>query len=370
MKKIGLIVNPIAGIGGRAGYKGSDNPENQKKALNAGYEKAAWKRASECLQPIKGLNGYQLFSPTGEMGGDILEMLEIPYRQIYIPVDPTTQADTHSCLERLMAEKVDLIVFCGGDGTARDVCAVCGHQLPVLGIPAGVKMYSGCFAVNPRIAGNLLKDYILGKNVSLELREVMDLDEAFLGRYSVNAKLYGYLLVLNQGASLQGPKVASAVNPFEAEILAEEIVSKMQEDVLYIIGPGSTTYKIKKRLGVDGTLIGVDAVKNRQLIAKDADERTLLCLIAENPSVKIIVTCIGGAGFVFGRGNQQISAKVIERVGKENIQLAVTKSKLLSLNQRPMYVDTGDAKIDSYLTGYYRIPLSSQESTVYKIQNI
>ena len=370
MKKIGLIVNPVAGIGGRAGYKGSDDPENQEKAILAGYEKAAWKRAKDCMQLIKGLDGYQLYSPAGEMGAEVLEILGLSCRQVYVPGVPTTRADTHSCLEKLMAEKVDLVVFCGGDGTARDVCQICGHQVPVLGIPAGVKMYSGCFAVNPRIAGNLLRDYILGRNVSFELREVMDLDEAFLGRYCVNAKLYGYLLALNQGVSLQGSKAASAADPFEAELLAEELVSRMQADVLYIIGPGSTTFKIKEHLGVDGTLIGVDAVKNRQLIAKDADELTLLRLLAENPSAKIIVTCIGGAGFVFGRGNQQISAKVIQRVGKENIQLAVTKSKLLSLNQRPMYVDTGDAKIDSYLAGYYKIPLSSQESTVYKIQNI
>ena len=370
IKKIGLLINPVAGLGGRAGFKGSDSIENQQKALEAGYEKAAASRAESCLAAVKGLDGCLFFAPEGEMGGQSLDRLGIAYEALEAPHTGTTRLDTLACLKKMMDAQVDLILFCGGDGTARDVCEGCGDRIPVLGIPAGVKMYSGCFAVNPRAAGNLLKDYILGRRCTYELREVMDLDEQFLGRYSVSARLYGYLSVLNTGSGLQGPKVASTVNPFEAEDLARALVNQMKPDVLYIIGPGSTTYQIKKLVCGTGTLIGVDVVKNGKLIQMDADEKALLALLQEQEAAQIIVTCIGGAGFVFGRGNQQISAKVIHKVGKENIRLAVTKSKLLSLNQKPMYVDTGDAGMDAHLSGYYRILLSEGESTVYRIQAV
>lgn len=369
IKKIGLVVNPIAGLGGRAGFKGSDNIENQKRALEAGYGRTAYKRAEECLSHIKGLEKCIFIAPEGEMGGEILEKLAVPYQRINVSLKSTTKKDTLDCLRSFAEKKVDLIVFCGGDGTARDVCEGCG-AIPVLGVPAGVKMYSGCFAVNPQAAGYLLKDYILDKRYSFELREVMDLDEEFLGKYSVSAKLYGYLSVLNAGARLQGTKAASSVNPFEAEELAEKIVSDMKQDVLYIIGPGSTTYQIKKAVCNDGTLIGVDAVRNGKIIGKDADEKTLIHLTKQSAAAEIIVTCIGGAGFVFGRGNQQISAQVIRLVGKEHIHLAVTKSKLASLNKRPMYVDTDDRDIDNYLSGYYKINFNKRESTVYKIQSM
>lgn len=370
IRKIGLIINPVAGLGGRAGFKGSDNVENQQKALEAGYEKTAVCRAEICLAAVKGMDGFHFFAPKGEMGGQTLERLGIAYEALEAPLTGTTREDTLACLKKMEEAQVDLVVFCGGDGTARDVCEGCADRIPVLGIPAGVKMYSGCFAVNPRAAGNLLKDYILGKHCTFELREVMDLDEQFLGKYSVCAKLYGYLSVLNSGAGLQGSKVASGVNPFETEELVNALAARMEPEVLYIIGPGSTTYQLKNLVCGSGALIGVDAVRNGQLIAADADEKTLLDLVRHYDSVQIIVTCIGGAGFVFGRGNQQISAAVIRKVGKENIRLAVTKSKLLSLSQKPMYVDTGDAETDAYLSGYYRIQLSEGESTVYRIQSI
>lgn len=368
--KIGLIINPVAGLGGKAGFKGSDNVENQRKALAAGYEKAANHRAEECLQQIQDLPNVSFLAPEGEMGGQLLTHLALPWGPVSAPEEFTTQEDTRTALRCMEAAHVDLILFCGGDGTARDVCAECGDRIPVLGIPAGVKMYSGCFAVNPRSAGILLRDLLLGKHCSFELREVMDLDEENLGKFSVCGKLYGYLSVLNRGATLQGAKAASSVNPNEAEVLAAALMARMEPEVLYIIGPGSTTYRIKQQLCGKGTLIGVDVFLGNQLICQDADEKKLLQLLEGHPNARIIVTCIGGAGFLFGRGNQQISAPVIRAVGKEHILLAVTKSKLMRLNLKPMYVDTGDAELDQHLTGYYRILLSEGESTVYKVQGI
>lgn len=370
MKKIGFLVNPVAGLGGRAGFKGSDSFENQQKALAAGYKKTAGYRAEQCLSRVKNLDQCQLYAPVGEMGGQILERLQIPYQSIGEFRDVTTRADTIWVIQKMVDLQMDLIVFCGGDGTARDVCEACGDSVAVLGIPAGVKMYSGCFSVNPIAGGELLSDFISGKPCVVEQREVMDLDESCLGRYSVCAKLYGYLSVVDLGARLQGPKVASVVETNETELLVAALADQMQRDVLYIIGPGSTTYQLKQKICGNGTLIGVDVVRNGELICLDADEKKLMQYLAEFPSAKIIVTCIGGAGFLFGRGNPQISASVIRRVGRENLILAVTKSKLLSLHQKPMYVDTTDPELDQSLSGYYKITLSEGESTVYKVQSI
>ena len=369
-RKIGLIINPVAGIGGRAGFKGSDSVENQKLALEAGYEKTAVKRAAVCLRQLQKMKGFCFLALEGQMGGEVLSDLELPWKSIGRSADVTTREDTLAAVHRMEASGADLIVFCGGDGTARDICTACGDRIPVLGIPAGVKMYSGCFAVTPQAAGNLLRDYIQGKHCTTVMREVMDLDEEYLGQYSVCGRLYGYLSVLNAGARLQGAKAASNVNPGETEALIRVLKEQMKPDTLHIIGPGSTTYRLKKEIQDRGTLIGVDVFRNGELILEDADEKNLLSLLRQYPDAQIIVTCIGGAGFLFGRGNQQISPAVIRSVGKENIRIAVTKSKLLSLNLRPMCVDTGDSELDRELAGYYRIRLSCGEETVYRVQEV
>lgn len=370
MKKIGFIINPVAGLGGRAGFKGSDKIENQRKALEKGYQKTAHLRAAECIRQIKDLKNYVVFAPAGEMGGGVLKNLGIRYQQVYPENKTPSRQDTLDCVRMFKDQNVDLIVFCGGDGTARDICEAAGTKIPVLGIPAGVKMYSGCYAINPRIAGSLLKSFLQDQPLTYELREVMDVDEEILGKPSVSPRLYGYLQTINEGVKLQGSKVSSSTNAQEAEILAEYLVKQMAGDTLYIIGPGSTTYRIKERIAKGGTLLGVDAVKNGEIIKKDADEKTLLALTKNAKAVEIIVTCIGGAGFVFGRGNQQISPELIRRVTKEHIRLAVTKSKLAGLRGRPMFVDTGDKKTDQYLCGYYKIHFSARETAVYRIESM
>ncbi len=367
MKKIGFIINPIASLGGRAGFKGSDCIENQNKALEMGYEKLASKRAQECLNQIKHNKDVLFFTPTGELGEDIIKDSGLNHEIVVLNSIEGTSKDTLSSIKLFTDLNVDLIVFCGGDGTARDICSANIESIPVLGVPSGVKMYSGCFAVNPRLAGTLLNDYLEGHSVTTELREVMDIDEAILGTHGNSPKLYGYLPTLSEGTKLQNAKSVSTTTNQESEIMAEYLIENMLPDTLYLIGPGSTTFKIKESLNIDGTLLGVDVILNRKMLTKDADEKTLLKLFKTYKKTKIIVTCIGGAGFVFGRGNQQISPDVIRLVGKENIQLAVTKSKLAGLWQRPMLVDTGDTETDKYLSGYYRIDFSQNESAMYRL---
>lgn len=403
MKKIGFIINPVAGLGGKAGFKGSDRKENLEKALELGYEKEAEKRAKLCLESVAPEEAadldYQFFTAGGEMGENLLRELGIPCTDVDVSGEKCqskvawtgtreerfiadesgtgeqkekqlscyTSEDTRACVRIFSEIPVDLILFCGGDGTARDICASNTEGLPVLGIPAGVKMYSGCFAVSPRAAGNLLREYGKAHSIRIEPREVMDISEEVLGTRGNSPKLYGYLPTIGEGMKLQGAKSVCTAAFEETDILAEHIVRTMEADTLYLIGPGSTTFCIKEKLSIDGTLLGVDAVKNGRLIKKDADEKTIFHLVKGEARTEIIVTCIGGNGFVFGRGNQQISARVIRTVGKANIKLAVTKSKLASLWQKPMLLDTGNSETDRYLSGYYRIEFSDKESAVYKL---
>lgn len=374
MKKIGFLINPVAGLGGLAGMKGSDDYQGQENALSLGYQKTASGRGEVCLRQICKEQNYVVLTPPGEMGETALGNAGIPCEVVTVEgaeqSASTTREDTiaYACL--LKEKRVDLLVFCGGDGTARDIYEAVGGEFPVLGVPAGVKMYSACYAVNPWQAGELLRDYIRGKKLPFAPREVMDIDEAYISQASVSPALYGFLNVLGDGVRLQRAKEAGGGNEDETERLAMEILSEIESDTLYIIGPGGTTFQIKKKMCGYGTLRGVDIVKNGRILKKDADEKSIYALLEQEEKAKIIVTCIGGNGFLFGRGNQQISPRIIKRVKKENIQVAVTMQKLAGLETRPMLVDTGDVETDRYLSGYYKIQFNAQESALYKVERM
>ena len=368
MKKIGFLINPVAGLGGQAGMKGSDDCKSRENAMELGYQKTAFKKAAACAGQIQGEQGCQIFSPEGEMGGMVLEEAGIPYYSLGQSGTETCREDTVVFAEKMREQGVDRLVFCGGDGTARDIYEAVGSHFPVLGVPAGVKMYSACYAVNPWQAGELLRDFIRGKHLSFVPREVMDLDEADLGKASVSPALYGFLTVPDDGARLQRAKEMSRGNAAEAEILALDVVSERKEGMLYIIGPGGTTFQIKEKMCGRGTLRGVDVVKDGKLLAKDADEKTIYAFLEAGERAEIIVTCIGGNGFLFGRGNQQISPRIIRKVTKEHIRIAVTRQKLAGLGTRPMLVDTGDPETDRYLAGYYKIRFNARESALYRVE--
>ena len=378
-KKIGFLVNPIAGLGGQAGMLGSDNRERRREALRKGYQKTAFKRALECLEQIKSLgnaweNGYQIYAPEGEMGGEVLKAAKIPYQSLGNRTDDrregqeTSREDTLYFLELFKKIKVDLLVFCGGDGTARDICEAAGESIHVLGVPAGVKMYSACFAVNPWQAGEMLKWFLQGKQTAFTPREVMDIDEKDLDRSSVSPALYGFLMAPDDRVRLQRAKEAGVSDKEETDSLVRDILSEMRDHTLYILGPGSTTYHIKQELRGTGSIRGVDLAEDGEIFLRDVDEKTIYSCLKDAKCSEIIVTCIGGNGFLFGRGNQQISPRIIRMNGKEHIRLAVTKSKLAGLGGRPMLVDTGDPDTDRYLSGYYRIRLNAKEEIIYRVE--
>ena len=373
-KRLGLIVNPVAGLGGRVGLKGSNGAEIQKKALVLGAVPQAVNRAIQALERIRPADDLEVITYPGEMGEDAARARGFEPTVIgSIKPGETTAEDTRNGAWDMQRLNVNLLLFAGGDGTARDIYDAIGEELPVLGIPAGVKIHSAVYATNPISAGDLAISYLQGKVSSLREAEVMDIDEAAFRRGVVSARLYGYLKVPFQRRLLQSLKTPSSPGEQAAmAAIAADVVSKMEDGWLYIIGPGTTTRVITSRLGLDKTLIGVDVIAEGKLLATDVNESQLLELLEERKA-KIVVTPIGGQGYIFGRGNQQISPKVIEKVGadnkhpKDNIIVVSTTRKIHSLGGRPLLVDTGDREVDEMLRGYIRVVTGYNEQIVYKV---
>ena len=370
-KRLGLIVNPKAGLGGSVGLKGSDGAAIQQQALALGAIPKALNRAIEALKPLTSLQDYLgLITYPGEMGADAA--VACGFEPVVIgAITPgeTTAADTCQGARELASLGVDLLLFAGGDGTARDIYRAVGINIPALGIPAGVKIHSAVYATNPKSAGELAVIYLQGRATELCEAEVMDIDEDAVRQGIVSAKLYGYLKIPFHRMLVQALKSASSPGErLAADEIACAVMDQMAEDWMYIMGPGTTTRAIATRLGLAKTLIGVDVVMNRKLLAVDANERRLLELLQERKA-KIVITPIGGQGYLFGRGNQQIGAEVIQRVGKENIIVVSTLDKIISLRGRPFLVDTGSHAVDEMLKGYIKVVTGYNQYTVYQVAN-
>jgi predicted polyphosphate/ATP-dependent NAD kinase len=367
-KKLGLIVNPVAGLGGKVGLKGSDGAEIQKKALELGAVPQSLNRAIETLERIKSVDDLEIVTYPGEMGEDAARACG--FKPVVIgSIEPseTTAEDTRNAAREILRLGVNLLLFAGGDGTAKDVYNAVGERLPVLGIPAGVKIHSAVYATNPLSAGDLAGLVLQGKVSTFREAEVMDVDEDAVRQGIVSAKLYGYLKVPFRRRFLQGRKSPSKPGEQAAmAAIAADVVSKMEDGWLYVIGPGTTTRAITSCLGLDKTLIGVDVVAEGELLAADVNEFQLLALL-EGRKAKIVVTPIGGQGYIFGRGNQQISPKVIAKVGRENVIVVSTTGKIHSLGGRSLLVDTGDREMDEMLGGHVRVVTGYNEQIVYRV---
>lgn len=372
LKKLGLIVNPVAGLGGRVGLKGSDGRDIQEKARELGATPQAQTRAVQALERLRPLQAdIELITYPDEMGAEAARIAGFEPTVIgAIRPGQTTAGDTQQAAKEMWAQGVELLLFAGGDGTARDIYTAVGDKLPVLGIPAGVKIHSAVYAANPAAAGELAALYLQGRVASLRESEVMDLDEAAFRQGVVSAKLYGYLKIPFQRRYLQSLKSANpASERTTLEAIADHVIDLMAPDWLYIIGPGSTTRLIADRLGLKKTLLGVDVILNKALLAADVGETELLKLLEGRPAT-IVVTLIGGQGYIFGRGNQQLSPAVIRRVGKENIIVISTPEKLYALEGRPLRVDTGDPALDELLSGYIKIIIGYRHTMVYRVSSL
>ena len=370
MKRLGLIVNPVAGIGGRVGLKGSDGEAIVKQAVELGAVKLSPGRAVEALRRIARIKELvEVITYPGEMGEDEAREAGLQPTVIgSIAHESTTREDTVEAARTMAEMGVNLIMFAGGDGTARDMVEAVDGDVPVLGIPAGVKIHSGVFAINPADAGELAALYLEGGPVKLRELEVMDIDEEAFRDDRLSARLYGYLKVPYVEAMVQNTKSGSATtDEFSLEGIAADIVEEVERDVLYVLGPGTTVRPIAEKLGLSKTLLGVDVVLNGELVAADANEEKLLELV-EGKEARVIVTVIGGQGFVFGRGNQQISPQVIRSVGVENITIIATPGKLAALQGRPILVDTGDTEVDEMLSGYAKVVTEYGRRVVYRVK--
>lgn len=365
-KRIGLIVNPIAGMGGSVGLKGTDG-DMCDRAIKLGAKPVAPARTREFLSHISHRDDIELLVAPAAMGDDYLADIDIDATVIGSIDNVTSGEDTKRLAVQMLTEDIDLLVFVGGDGTARDICDAIGLALPVVGVPSGVKVYGSVFALSARAAAAMLDAFVEGAEVSEE--EVLDIDEKAFRRGILDARLYGYLLVPNAAQFLQGGKEASGsggsivANKHE---IAEYIVEHMEHDALYLLGPGTTVKAIADELGVGKTLLGVDAVFNNKLIGTDLNEQGILELLDQHPRSKLIVTPLGGNGFIFGRGNRQFTPEVIATVGRDNIVVVATRDKLSKLEC--LRVDTGDYRLDRELSGYMDVITGYKYSKLVRVE--
>ncbi|MBD3192657.1 MAG: ATP-NAD kinase [Candidatus Heimdallarchaeota archaeon] len=368
---VGLIINPIAGVGGRIGLKGSDDADEIWRRLKKGTaEKIAEDRAKRFLKSISNLkDGVKFLCFGGEMGENALEALDFNYETIgHKEKEKPTSEDTIRAAKKMLEAGIDLLTFVGGDGTACDIYEAVEDKIPILAVPSGVKMHSACFALNPEIAGSIFKQFYDGQ-LNITLSEVMDIDEEAFRAGRVSAELKGMIKIPYLTTALQGGKMASPSTEDEQQaqrVIAKRVNEDMELDTLYLLGSGSTCKAVADEIGVDKTLLGVDAIYNRELIKKDVNEKEILELLEKYPQAKIIVTIIGNQGFIFGRGNQQFSPEVIRKVGKNNIILIGTVSKLERTEK--LRVDTGDPELDKGLQGFIRVITSYHEDFLMRIE--
>ena len=349
VKTIGLIVNPVAGMGGAVGLKGTDGKAVLKKAVSLGAKPIAPARAEFFLSELKSADGKIRFVVgAGNMGEEEAISCGFACTVFGKKKKETTAEDTREIARKIADAKADLLVFCGGDGTARNILEAINIDIPVLGVPTGVKMHSSVFAVDTKAAAKIAMGFLWGE-LPLQEAEVMDVDENAFREGRVSSRLYGYLLTPYEPYLIQGAKLASPITESELRnqaAIAICIIENMKPDVAYIIGPGTTTRTIGDLLDAKKTLLGVDIFHNKRIVASDVNEKQILEKI-RGKTAQIIVTPIGGQGFILGRGNQQISPEVIHRVGLDNIVVVATEGKLRSLKR--LRVDTGDPNLDDAL---------------------
>ena len=372
--KLGLLVNPYAGIGGALALKGSDGVEIREKALSMGAEKKALDKTRLALAHIVSIKDQvQLYVASGDMGETLAKDMGFHYTLVYQPENLQTESqDTEATAKALLALQVDLILFAGGDGTARNVCHVVGSSVPVLGVPAGCKIHSAVYAITPAAAGRVLKQVIKGEIVSVSDAEVMDIDEALFRNGKVNARQFGEMQVPTELRYIQAVKMGGKESD---ELVLADIAAHIIEIIednpehLFVMGSGSTVEFVMQELGIKNTLLGVDVIKHKKLLASDVTASELIALTTHQ-NCKLVLTLIGGQGHIIGRGNQQLSADFLTSLGKDNILLVATKSKLSNLSGRPLIVDSGDTKLDIQLSGLISIITGYHDQVLYPIANL
>ncbi len=361
MHTVGFVINPIAGMGGRVGLKGTDGM--YEEALRRGAKEIANHRAREFLKGIN-KNNLLFLTASGKMGENALKNSNVNYRVVYNAPLVTDADDTKNACKIFIKEGAELIIFVGGDGTARDVVEIADYRVPVLGVPSGVKMYSSVFCVKPDRCSEILNEYSKN-NVNFRDAEILDIDEDAYRKNQLRIKLYSIAKVPFIKDYVQSSKseYVGEEEEEDKEAIAEFFVENVEKDVLYLLGAGTTIKKIADKLGVEKTLLGIDAYYNGRIIAKDLDERDILRLLDKYQKVKLVVTPIGSQGFVFGRGNQQISEKVLKKIGAENLIIVATPTKIRDIDKLRF-----DLENCEFLRGYYKVLVGYGRYKVLKME--
>ncbi len=364
----GLVVNPIAGLGGTVGLKGTDGPGTVAEALDRGAVPRAGERVRRAFARLaERAPGTRVRAAPGALAVDWLEGLDLDVRPLPPFEVSGTARDTHTAARALAG--CDLVVFGGGDGTARDVTGSLDPGHAVLGIPCGVKMHSGVFAVSPEAAGAILSDLVTAPDrVGWDDEaEVMDIDEVALRSGRLAPRLFGHARIpvsrTGMQASKGGPSLPAAGALAGA---ARELVDGMTRGTLYLIGPGTSAGSVLAALGATPSLLGIDAVRDRRVVARDASAEELEALAGEAP-VRIVLGVTGRQGFLLGRGNQQITPSLIARAGPEGLIVLASNEKLATLAQPHLWVDTGDPALDQALSGYLRVKTGQRRETMMRV---
>ena len=373
-KTIGFLINPIAGMGGKVGLKGTDDVVN--KAIKLGAKPIALQKSRETLEELlkyKNIQKVTWLTCSGVMGEHIFKLIKLQnYKIVYSPHEKNTCADdTKKVCQIFLKNKVDLILFCGGDGTARDIFSAVDKQIPILGIPSGVKMHSGIFGITTKATAKIVNEFIRGRLTTGDA-EILDLDEKRYRKGEWNIKLFGIAKGFVEPTYIQvGKSTYETVSDDEIkEELAEHIEDEMNDhpESLYIFGSGGTTDFIASKIGIQNTILGIDAVYQKKLVGKDLNEQKILDLLKKYKKAKLILSPIGSQGFILGRGNLQLSANVIKKIGIDNIIVVATPSKLL--DTPIIRVDTGDINLDRKFSkqDYIMVIIGYRLSRVVKIQ--
>jgi predicted polyphosphate/ATP-dependent NAD kinase len=355
MHTIGFLVNPVAGMGGAVGLKGTDGLADE--ALRRGAHPVSTLRAEQALRLVKDIPALYL-TCAGDMGQDSLARAGIAgFEVVYEGPAITTGEDTKEACRVFQAHGAEIILFSGGDGTARDVFDVIGTQIPILGIPAGVKMFSAVFATSPEAAAEILREWESSSFLHLRDAEVMDVDEDAYRNGELRAELHGYAKSPYIQGLVQGAKqvfedqdedrAKSAIARFIAEVM------RGTPEIIYFLGPGSTTGEIAKELGIEKTLLGFDAIRDGKLVGSDLNEQAMLRILSDKKAARLVVSIIGAQGSVLGRGTQQVSPRVLREIGVDQMIVVATPHKLAATPT--LFIDTGDRDLDAAFGEYISV---------------
>ena len=413
MTRLGFVVNPIAGMGGRGGLKGTDDV--LEEAIERGAEPRAPDRAATAMATFAANAPEATVVTAGSpMGEDAVTAAGLEPTVVYRPASTsdensssmtdenspsmtdensastidestgsttddgaestderstadtpsdepdvgtadsevafeTTAADTRAAVERFLEAGVDLVCFVGGDGTAVDVAAAIeahAEDVPMLGVPAGVKIYSAVFGVTPAEAGRVAATYD-----TVERREVNDIDEAAYREGTVRTETKAVVSVPVTRAVQSGKQLAQG----SVDTLAAGYARSVEDGRTYVFGPGGTVGAIESELGIEPSPLGVDVYLDGEVLVRDASEAEILETMTAPTTV--VVSPIGGQGFIFGRGNHQLSPAVLDRA--DDIEVVASATKLDEIDV--LRVDLDDESVAESLRGW--IPVRTGQFT-------